>query len=150
MTTTHPCIYRFCVEPVLKRVCSAGVVTLVTFSTALCCLVFPNWVELSWSRNNFTVFLPLLVLGLIEVVWIAYGESSLLPHSPLRHTGVVALLYFFTSIFFITDSIYQIKEGICCSSMPQKINFSTDQLDAIFQASLCHFGTTLSCPILPQ
>lgn len=80
----------------LKRVCSAGVVTLVTFSTALCCLVFPNWVELSWSRNNFTVFLPLLVLGLIELVWIAYGESSLLPLSVTLglHCCTFSLLFF--------------------------------------------------------
>ncbi|XP_050724236.1 uncharacterized protein LOC127002390 [Eriocheir sinensis] len=53
-----------------------GVVTLVTFSTALCCCLFPNWVEISWSRSNFTVFLPLLILGLIEVLWIAYGNSQ--------------------------------------------------------------------------
>lgn len=60
----------------------AGVVTLVTFSTVLCCLSFPSWVEISWSRSNVTVFLPVLILGLLELIWIAYGKLPLLPHNP--------------------------------------------------------------------
>ncbi|XP_063873653.1 uncharacterized protein LOC135107575 [Scylla paramamosain] len=51
-----------------------GAVTLVIFCSVLCCLVYPGWVTISWDRTQFAAFLPVLIFGLFQLIWLTFGN----------------------------------------------------------------------------
>lgn len=66
--------YEYFTHTLMSRTWCAGVVTLVIFGSALCCLMYPKWVAISWDRTKFAAFLPLLIFALFQLIWLTYGE----------------------------------------------------------------------------